>query len=337
MKKKYIFLTEDSIFGVPTKNLSLLNRKPSQPFASELFSSLKKLARKGYLFRCLISQKNDLSLFYQLLKVESIDGLIPEPFVLKRESGNLNLLEEILLFTQDKSVDLKKSAWVHIDNEFNPLAQKLKCLYYSLQETTWPSLVQELISTPRRAKQRRVTRETKVEVEVNLDGTGTTQISTGLPFFDHVLEQIGRHGRIDLIIQVQGDLEVDEHHTVEDTAIVLGQVLREALGDKRGIRRYSFLLPMDEVLVQCALDLSGRSYLIFNAQFTREKVGDLPTELVKHFYRSLCDHLGANLNLNIDGENDHHKIEGSFKAFAKCLKEAILQEGDYPPSTKGVL
>ena len=152
-----------------------------------------------------------------------------------------------------------------------------------------------------------------------------------------MLEQIGKHGGFELKIQAEGDLHIDEHHTIEDTALALGQALREALGDKRGIGRYGFTLPMDETRASAALDFSGRPYLVYEAQFRRERVGDMPTELVPHFFRSLCDASGMNLHLSVDGDNDHHKIEASFKALARALRQAIRREGDALPSTKGVL
>src|SRR5690606_35970094 len=162
-------------------------------------------------------------------------------------------------------------------------------------------------------------------------------IATGLPFFDHMLEQIGKHGGIALEVSVEGDLHIDEHHTVEDTALVLGQALRQALGDKRGIGRYRFTLPMDETLASVALDLGGRPYLVFEGAFRRERVGDLPTELVPHFFRSLCDAAAMNLHLTLRGDNDHHQVEAAFKALARALRQAVRREGSELPSTKGAL
>ena len=172
---------------------------------------------------------------------------------------------------------------------------------------------------------------------MNLDRVAEPVISTGLPFYDHMLEQIGKHGGFALEVQTTGDLHIDEHHTVEDTALALGQALREALGDKRGIGRYGFTLPMDEALASVALDFSGRPWLVFEGEFSREKVGDLPTELVPHFFRSLSDAAGLNLHLSVRGDNDHHKIEAAFKALARALRQAIRREGKELPSTKGAL
>ncbi|MBA0412810.1 bifunctional histidinol-phosphatase/imidazoleglycerol-phosphate dehydratase, partial [Stenotrophomonas maltophilia] len=161
--------------------------------------------------------------------------------------------------------------------------------------------------------------------------------ATGLPFFDHMLEQIGKHGGFALDIQAEGDLHIDEHHTIEDTGLALGQALREALGDKRGIGRYGFTLPMDETLASAALDFSGRPYFVFEGEFKRERVGDMPTELVPHFFRSLCDASGLNLNLQVRGDNDHHKVEACFKALARALRPALARQGTALPSTKGAL
>jgi histidinol-phosphate aminotransferase len=191
----------------------------------------------------------------------------------------------------------------------------------------------------RRASVSRVTKETEIRVEVSLDGSGQAQICTGLGFFDHMLEQIARHSGVDLSIQVRGDLQVDEHHSVEDCAIALGEALRQALGDKAGIARYAFALPMDEADAHVLLDLSGRSFLRWEASFSRERVGDLPTELFSHFFRSLSDALKATLHVRAQGENEHHKIEAIFKAFARCLRQAVQIEdaSGALPSTKGQL
>ena len=183
----------------------------------------------------------------------------------------------------------------------------------------------------------RNTKETKIRVEVDLDRIAEPVAKTGLPFFDHMLEQIGKHGGFALDVRADGDLHIDEHHTVEDTGLALGQALKEALGDKRGIGRYGFTLPMDETLASAALDFSGRPYFVFTGEFRRERVGDLPTELVPHFFRSLCDAAGLNLNLKVEGDNDHHKVEASFKALARALRQAVKREGAELPSTKGAL
>ncbi len=201
----------------------------------------------------------------------------------------------------------------------------------------WPAVAHALVDAPRTASVRRQTRETTIQVDVDLDRTADARVHTGLGFVDHMLEQIGKHGGFALSIRSDGDLHVDEHHTIEDTALALGQALREALGDKRGIGRYGFTLPMDDALAQAALDFSGRPCLVFDGAFQRECVGDLPTELVPHFFRSLCESSGLNLHLKVRGDNDHHKIEACFKVVGRALRQAIRREGSDLPSTKGAL
>jgi imidazoleglycerol-phosphate dehydratase/histidinol-phosphatase len=202
----------------------------------------------------------------------------------------------------------------------------------------WPSLAKDLCEQPRRALVDRKTNETSISISVNLDGTGQAQISSGLGFFDHMLDQVARHGGIDLEIMCRGDLKVDEHHTVEDTALALGEALRKALGDKVGIERYGWLLPMDEAQAQVALDLSGRPFFIFEGNFPRSEVGGLPTELIPHFFKSLSDSLGMNLQMKVQGENTHHMVESLFKAFARALRSAVARSRDGGmPSTKGTL
>ncbi|MEX0929170.1 MAG: imidazoleglycerol-phosphate dehydratase HisB [Balneolales bacterium] len=206
--------------------------------------------------------------------------------------------------------------------------------------STWDDLLDVVLNASRHAEYTRTTRETDISVKLNIDGKGTSHISTGLGFFDHMLDQIAKHGYIDLDLQCKGDLHVDEHHTIEDVALALGQTLSEAAGDKRGAGRYGFVLPMDESLALVALDLSGRPLLEYNASFTRERVGDVPTEMVRHFFYSLAMSLKATLHIEVKGENDHHKIESMFKGLAKCLRQALDRNERYLnvlPSSKGKL
>ena len=209
----------------------------------------------------------------------------------------------------------------------------------ALATTDWDRIAEFLFAGERIAEVRRTTKETDIHVRVNLDGNGTCDISTGLGFFDHMLEQIGKHGGIDLTIQVKGDLYVDEHHTIEDTAIALGECLYQALGSKRGIERYGYCLPMDDCLCQVALDFGGRAWLVWNASFHREKIGEMPTEMFLHFFKSLSDAARMNLHIRAEGENEHHKIEGIFKALARSLKMAIRRDIYHyeVPSSKGSL
>ncbi|MDD4921741.1 MAG: bifunctional histidinol-phosphatase/imidazoleglycerol-phosphate dehydratase HisB [Bacteroidales bacterium] len=203
----------------------------------------------------------------------------------------------------------------------------------------WDDITAFLFAGERTAVVARKTRETDIYVSVNLDGNGKTDIETGLGFFNHMLDQIGKHAGIDLTIKTKGDLEVDEHHTVEDTAIALGEALLKALGDKRGIERYGYCLPMDDCLCSVALDFGGRPWLVWDAEFKRERVGDVPTEMFLHFFKSLSDAAKMNLNIKAEGENEHHKIEGIFKALARAIKMAIRRDiYKYElPSTKGTL
>lgn len=197
----------------------------------------------------------------------------------------------------------------------------------------------EFLKPRRIGKVSRNTKETKINITVNLDGTGKSSISTGLGFFDHMLDQVARHGQIDLTIETKGDLDIDEHHTIEDTAIALGDAFHAALGDKRGITRYGFCLPMDDCLAQVAIDFGGRPWLVWDAAFSREKIGEMPTEMFYHFFKSFSDSAKCNLNIKAEGTNEHHKIEAIFKAFAKAIKMGVRKDpwSDELPSTKGTL
>lgn len=203
----------------------------------------------------------------------------------------------------------------------------------------WDRVSEYLFAGERTAKVKRTTKETDIDVYVNLDGKGKTDISTGLGFFDHMLEQIGKHSGIDLSINVKGDLNVDEHHTIEDTALALGEAIYKALGEKRGIERYGYSLPMDDCLCSVALDFGGRPWLVWDAEFKREKIGDMPTEMFLHFFKSFSDSARMNLNIKAEGQNEHHKIEGIFKALARSIKMAVKRDiYNYQlPSTKGVI
>ncbi len=207
-----------------------------------------------------------------------------------------------------------------------------------LTSTSWDEIYRYLKEFPRTAKITRTTSETEIVVEVNLDGTGKSRINTGIGFFDHMLSQIARHGNVDLLIYAKGDLKVDEHHTIEDVGIAFGEALLKALGSKKGIERYAFILPMDDCLAQVAIDLGGRPWLEWKAEFKSERIGEMPSEMFFHFFKTFSDNAKCNLNIRAEGENDHHKAEAIFKAFARTLRNAIKKSDDYNlPSTKGIL
>jgi imidazoleglycerol-phosphate dehydratase/histidinol-phosphatase len=227
------------------------------------------------------------------------------------------------------------------------LAQNLKCKSVfigaenadaTISTTSWNEIYEYLKSKPRIGKVNRITKETNILVEVNLDGNGKNNLSTGLGFFDHMLEQITKHGNLDLTVNVKGDLEIDEHHTIEDVAITLGEAFTKALGSKKAIERYGFLLPMDDCLAQVGIDFGGRPWLVWDVNFEREMIGEMPTEMFMHFFKSFSDAAKCNLNIKAEGDNEHHKIEAIFKAFAKAIKMAVSKTDNYSiPSTKGTI
>ena len=236
-----------------------------------------------------------------------------------------------------------KAIWLNNDPNLGgaEISDTVKALQSTimLETTEWKKIYEFLKVGNRIIKHERNTNETKITVELDLDGTGKTDITTGLSFFDHMLDQLGRHSGIDLAIKAIGDLHIDEHHTIEDTAIALGEAFAKALGNKAGINRYGFLLPMDDSLAQVAIDFGGRSWLVWDAKFTREKVGDMPTEMFYHFFKSFSDAAKCNLNIKVEGDNEHHKIESIFKALAKSIKMAVKRdvENMQLPTTKGIL
>ena len=243
-------------------------------------------------------------------------------------------------FVREQNVDLAGSAMVgdrDTDLEFaaNLGVRAIRVRRHGDESETWPAILRAL--TERKAQVRRKTKETDIQVSVNLDATAPVVISTGIGFFDHMLEQLAKHGGFALELTCQGDLQIDEHHTIEDCALALGEALRSALGAKLGISRYGFVLPMDEAQVRVAIDLSGRAYGVFDGKFARESVGGLPTELVSHFFRSLAESLKAAVHVTITGENTHHMIEACFKGVGRALRQAFRLEGADLPSTKGML
>ncbi len=272
-----------------------------------------------------------------------IDSTTPSQKAPTRKPGTAMLVKFLA-----KGIDLNSSYVIGDRPTDVELAKNLGCkaIFVSnenipdaeLSTTDWNDIYKYLKQIPRIAKVNRKTTETAILIELNLDGTGKSSIDTGIGFFDHMLEQIARHGNMDLTIKVNGDLQIDEHHTIEDVAIALGDAVLKALGGKKGIERYSFVLPMDDCLAQVALDFGGRPWLVWNVKFKREKVGALPTELFFHFFKSFSDNAKCNLNINAEGQNEHHKIEAIFKAFAKAIRQAVRQTDNFNiPSTKGSL
>ena len=266
-----------------------------------------------------------------------IDRHFPEDNSPMRKPGTGMLTE----YLNNDKYDLANSYVIGDRETDRKLAENIGCkaLILGQDGMTWDKIAEILFAGERIAEVSRKTKETDIYVKVNLDGSGKCDISTGLGFFDHMLEQIGKHGMMDLTIHTKGDLHVDEHHTIEDTAIVLGECILKGLGDKRGIERYGYCLPMDDCLCQAVLDFGGRPWLVWDVEFHRERVGDVPTEMFLHFFKSFSDAARVNLNIKAEGENEHHKIEGIFKALARALKMAVQRDIFHfeLPSTKGML
>jgi len=339
--------------------------------ADEQIDSFSKLKFVPGMFRNLsfISQHLD----FELVMVSNQDGLgtdaFPEPtfwpvhnFILQTLEGEGIRFSDILIdrhFPEDNAptrkpatglvekyignpdYDMSRSYVIGDRETDRQFAHNIGCqaLILTDEGMSWDKIAELLFAGERTAEVSRKTKETDIYIKVNLDGTGRCDIATGLGFFDHMLEQIGKHGMIDLCIHTKGDLHVDEHHTIEDTAIALGECLLSALGSKRGIERYGYTLPMDDCLCSVALDFGGRPWLVWDAEFRREKVGEMPTEMFLHFFKSLSDAARMNLNIRAEGQNEHHKIEGIFKALARALKMAVRRDIYHYelPSTKGML
>ena len=277
------------------------------------------------------TRKPGIGMFTQYLNNDAYD--IPNSYVIGDRITDVQLAKNLGC----------KAIWINNDSSLggaevkDARAELDKVIL--LETTLWQSIYEFLKLGQRTVHHERKTNETKISVDVNLDGNGKASIHTGLGFFDHMLEQIARHGKLDLTIQTTGDLHIDEHHTIEDTGIALGEAFALALTDKRGMERYGFALPMDEAEAKVLIDFGGRNWIVWNADFKREKVGEMPTEMFFHFFKSFSDAARCNLNIECRGDNEHHKIEAIFKAFAKAIKMAVKRDAfsNYLPSTKGVL
>jgi len=304
---------------------------------------LKSLENEGILFSKVLidktyphenapTRKPGIGMFTDYLNNADYD--IPNSYVIGDRITDMQLAKNLGC----------KGIWINNDAglgaaEINDKVDALRQSTVVLETTEWSRIYEFLKRGLRLVKHQRNTNETKIAIELNMDGNGTANISTGLGFFDHMLEQIARHGKIDLDIRVKGDLHIDEHHTIEDTGIALGEAFAKALADKTGMERYGFALPMDDSEAKVLIDFGGRNWIVWNAEFKREKIGEVPTEMFYHFFKSFSDASKSNLNIECRGENEHHKIEAIFKAFAKAVRMAVKKDpfSNYLPSTKGVL
>ncbi len=309
---------------------------PEEDFWPVQNKMLKALENEGICFDEIFIDKT--------LPEENASTRKPGIAMLGKYNQNYKLTESYVIGDRITDVELAnnlgaKAILYNFKGSLEDLKIKNLESVVELISSDWLEVFSFLRAGARKSIISRKTSETQIEVSVDLDGTGKGNIDTGLGFFNHMLDQIARHARIDLTVKVNGDLEVDEHHTIEDTALALGQAIKQALGDKRGIERYGFALPMDDSLAQVLIDFGGRPWLVWDAEFNREKVGDMPTEMFLHFFKSFSDAAACNLNIKAEGTNEHHKIEGIFKALARALKMAIKRDvfAYELPSTKGVL
>ena len=342
-------------------------------FVEGMIPALLKLRDAGFEF-VLVTNQDGLGtasfpretfegphrLLMQLLESQGIrfvEELIDESFEHEAKPTRKPGVGMLMHYLRDRRIDLANSAVIGDRETDLKLAENLGCRGFRLGPgfATWSQIAHELADAPRIAKVLRNTKETRIRVEIDLDRVADPDVATGLGFFDHMLEQLGKHGGFALRLRCEGDLHIDEHHTVEDSALALGEALKQALGDKRGIGRYGFapngaltgetisgarhefVLPMDETLASATLDFSGRPYFVFEGTFARADVGGLATELVPHFFRSLCETAGLNLHLAVRGENAHHQVEACFKAVARAMRQGLRREGRELPSTKGTL
>lgn len=363
MKKKVLFIDRDGTLVIEPPNDYQLDSLAKLEFYPGVFQNLAKIARETDFELVMVTNQDGLGTqsfpeetfwpaHHKIMQaftnegIEFAEVLIDKTFEHENaptRKPRTGLLQKYMY----GNYDLENSYVIGDRNTDMQLAENLgakgifmgeKNQKSTLSTRSWEEIYRFLKNQDRKATVQRKTNETDIFVAVNLDGSGRSEINTGLGFFDHMLEQISKHGNLDLTIRVKGDLQVDEHHTIEDTALALGEAFDKAIGSKKGIERYGFLLPMDESLAQVAIDFGGRPWLVWTANFQREKVGDMPTEMFFHFFKSFSDAARCNLNIKAEGTNEHHKIEGIFKAFAKAIRMAVSKNNNFNiPSTKGTL
>lgn len=361
--KKVLFIDRDGTIIAESED-EQIDSFEKLTFLPWAISSLSKIAKETDFELVMITNQDGLGtdsfpeetfwpVHYKILEILKgeevsfaeifIDRTTPSQKAPTRKPGTAMLTRYLA-----SGIDLNSSYVIGDRNTDIELAKNIGCKAILLSDrrspnaelttTDWRDIYKYLRHIPRTAIVERKTSETSILIEMNLDGSGKSTIDTGIGFFDHMMEQIARHGNLDLNVKVKGDLHIDEHHTVEDVAIALGEAMLKALGGKKGIERYSFVLPMDDSLAQVILDFGGRPWLVWDAKFSREKIGELPTELFFHFFKSFSDNAKCNLNISASGENEHHKIEAIFKAFAKAINIAVRQTENFDlPSTKGSL
>ncbi|WP_339606698.1 bifunctional histidinol-phosphatase/imidazoleglycerol-phosphate dehydratase HisB [uncultured Roseivirga sp.] len=364
--KKILFIDRDGTIIVEPKTDFQVDSLEKLEFLPGAISNLRKIAEQLDYLLVMVTNQDGLGTdsfpedtFWpaqnKMLKTLEGEGVVFDEIIIDRTFAHENAPTRkpgTALLTQFTNGDYDlANSFVLGDRETDiQLAENLgaKAIFIAeeqnakaaLSTNSWDEIFRFLQMPQRKAEVHRVTKETDILIQLNLDGTGQCNNETGLGFFDHMLDQLGKHSGADLTVKVKGDLHIDEHHTIEDTALALGEAYALAIGDKKGLNRYGFLLPMDEALAQVAIDFSGRPWLVWEAEFKREMVGDMPTEMFMHFFKSFSDAAKCNLNIKVEGDNEHHKIESIFKAFAKAIKMAVKRnedEMDILPSTKGVL
>jgi imidazoleglycerol-phosphate dehydratase/histidinol-phosphatase len=352
--KKILFIDRDGTLIKEPEDFQIDSLEKFE-IVEHAISALLQLKAVGYQF-VMVSNQDGLgtdsfpesdfhapqNLLLQILSSQGItfsDILIDRSFEHEHKASRKPNVGMLVNYLKDSDILWSQSAVIGDRDTDLQLAENLGCQGFKLEPgvLSWPDIVAQLLNTERSAKVIRNTKETRITVAINLDNPSNTAIETGIGFFDHMLEQLAKHAEIAINLSCQGDTHIDEHHTVEDCAIAIGQALKQALGDKFGIARYGFSVPMDEASASVLLDISNRGFFKFDGHFEREAVGTLPTELVPHFFQSLAESAGLTVHMSVQGVNTHHMIEACFKAFARVLKQAIAQTGQSLPSTKGVL